>query len=77
MTELPVLDVHGMTREQAVKTIRKNLKFFHDQGFHEVQIIHGHGTGVLRAYVRALLNNLSYVKDIRSESNDGVTVAVF
>jgi DNA-nicking Smr family endonuclease len=77
MNELPTIDIHGMTRAEASKVIRPNLKYFHDQGFHEVHIIHGHGTGVLKAYVRALLNNLSYVKDMRSESNDGVTVAVF
>ena len=77
MNPLPVIDVHGMNRVEAVKTVRKNLKYFHDQGFNEVHIIHGHGTGVLKAYVRTLLSHLSYVKDMRSESNDGVTVAVF
>ena len=77
MNQLPVIDVHGMTRAEASKEIRPNLKFFHDEGFDEVHIIHGHGTGVLKQYVRSLLSQLSYVKDTRSESNDGVTVAVF
>ena len=77
MNQLPVIDVHGMNREDAIQVLRLNLKHFHNQGFHEVTIVHGHGQGILRTCVRAFLEKLYYVKDIKSTSNDGATIAIF
>ena len=65
MNQLPVIDVHGMNRYDAIKTIRINLKSFYDEGFPEVTIVHGHGTGILRESVREFLKNIYYVKNKR------------
>ncbi len=35
MNNLPVIDIHGMTRKDAIQVLRINLKHFHNQGFHE------------------------------------------
>ena len=81
MDQLPVIDVHGMTREETIRIIRINLPAFYDMGFHEIHIIHGKGQGILRETVRDLLSGTGYVKKIRtgrpSEGGDGVTVAIF
>ncbi|AJF61078.1 TPA: Smr/MutS family protein [Candidatus Woesearchaeota archaeon] len=81
MTQRPVIDVHGMTREEAVRTIRANLLAFYDMGFPEVHIIHGKGQGILRDTVRDLLRATTFVRKARSgrpnEGGSGVTVAVF
>lgn len=77
MQQLPVIDIHGKTVKEANLILRQNLKSFHDQGFLEVTIIHGHGTGVLKDYVRSFLNQLYYVKNMTSSNNDGATVAHF
>ncbi|MEK6916872.1 MAG: Smr/MutS family protein [Nanoarchaeota archaeon] len=81
MNQLPVIDVHGMTREETIRTIRINLLAFYNMGFHEVHIIHGKGQGILRDAVRTLLSGTGYVKRFRAgksnEGGDGVTVAIF
>ena len=81
MNELPKIDVHGMNSEDAILTVRINLKEFYDQGYQEVFIVHGKGQGILREKIRLLLSQTPYVKSIRSakynEGGDGVTVAIF
>ena len=81
MNPLPRIDVHGMTREQALATLRINLCHFYETGFPEVHVVHGHGQGILKSAVRATLRTIGYVKSIKratqSEGGDGVTIAVF
>ncbi len=81
MNPLPRIDVHGMTKEQAVSAIRINLLHFYNIGFPEVHIVHGHGQGILKTAVRSMLRTIGYVKSMRrgkdNEGGDGVTIAVF
>lgn len=81
MNSRPSIDVHGMTKEQALSTMRINLIHFYHTGFPEVHIIHGHGQGILKAAVRSSLITIGYVKSIRkgkdNEGGDGVTIAIF
>jgi DNA mismatch repair protein MutS2 len=81
MNQLPKIDVHGMTSEQAVKTIRINLKEFHERGYPELYTIHGKGQGILRQKIRSLLRQIHYIKGFRAgklnEGGNGVTVVLF
>ena len=44
-------------------------------GLHDVRVIHGRGTGVLKDAVRDELRHHPLVQEIRGESADGATVA--
>ncbi len=69
-----------MTTKEAVPVLRQTLKEFHYRGFSEVHIVHGKGTGKLRATVEAVLEQISYVESYRvgdtEEGGSGVTIAL-
>jgi DNA-nicking Smr family endonuclease len=77
MNTPPLIDVHGLTKVDALHTLRMNIKFFYDQGFPEVTIVHGHGQGILKQAVRQFLGQVYFIKKIKSINNDGATVAIF
>ena len=72
------LDIRGYRVEDALD----NLEFYLDKAslanLHEVQIIHGHGTGALKTAVRDYLATSPYVAKFRpgedAEGGDGVSV---
>ena len=72
------LDLRGKTVEDSLDA----LELFLDQaslaGFAEVSVIHGHGTGALKAAVRDFLKTSPYVKNFRpggdGEGGDGISV---
>ncbi len=72
------LDVRGKLVDEALPLIDKYLLDAHLQGLSEVNIIHGKGTGALRAGVQAHLKNHARVKSFRNgnygEGDFGVTV---
>ena len=76
MNELPKIDVHGMNSEDAILTVRINLKEFYDQGYNEVTIVHGKGQGILREKIRLLLSQTPYVKEMRQTSDNGATIEI-
>ncbi|MGE3063445.1 MAG: Smr/MutS family protein [bacterium] len=72
------LDIRGMYADDALEAVEKFLMRAQNANLHEVVIIHGHGTGVLKREVR---NYLKKQKDIKSfdsgremSGGDGVTV---
>lgn len=72
------LDLHGMRYEEAKDKLEK---FFDDAivgNLHEVTIIHGFGTGVIRKLVHEFLRNHKDVKEYRyggaNEGGQGVTI---
>ena len=75
----PELDIRGMASDEAIPV----LDIFLDNAFRanlpSVRIIHGKGTGVLRAAVQAHLRKSKYVKRFRvgvyGEGENGVTIA--
>jgi hypothetical protein len=65
--------VKGWTRTgEAVRTLVDDAAV---ACLHDVRVIHGRGTGVLRDAVRGELRRHPLVQDIRSESADGATIA--
>ncbi len=71
-------DVRGMTREEAILTVDQYLDAAVLAGMGEVSIIHGKGTGVLRAGIQQELRRHPHVKSMRlgvyGEGEDGVTI---
>ncbi len=71
------LDLHGYTREEAIKELEE-LVF--TSSSETLLIIHGKGSGVLKSTVRAFVRKSKYVKnyefgeDINLPGGDGVTV---
>ena len=72
------LDVRGKLVDEALPLVDAYLLSAQHQGLHEVNIIHGKGTGALRAGIQAYLKNHSRVKSFRNgnygEGDFGVTV---
>ena len=75
----PEVDLRGMTGDEAVVELDRFLDQAVMGKLQEVRIIHGKGTGAVRAAVREHLKRSRYVKSFRpgryGEGEDGVTVA--
>ncbi len=73
-------DLRGMTVEEAIMTLDMFIDSMSMAGLSEVTIIHGKGTGTLRAAVQQHLKKHPQVKSYRlgtfGEGEDGVTIAV-
>lgn len=72
------LDVRGMAQDEALPEVDRYLDEATLAGLHEVSIIHGKGTGVLRMGIHRHLKGHMDVKSFRlgvyGEGEDGVTV---
>ena len=72
------LDVRGMLVDEANIVVDRYLDDAYNAGLSEVNIIHGKGTGALRAGIQAFLKHHSLVKSYRmgsyGEGDAGVTV---
>ena len=72
------LDVRGMAQDEALPMVDRYLDEATLAGLHEVSIIHGKGTGVLRMGIQRHLKGHMDVKSYRlgiyGEGEDGVTV---
>ena len=75
------VDVRGMNLEEATEAVDTYLADAVMAGLNEVSIIHGKGTGVLRAAVHDELRRCKYVKSFRlgvyGEGESGVTIVEF
>lgn len=75
----PEVDLRGMTGDEAVMELDRFLDNAVMGKLSEVRIIHGKGTGAVRAAVRDHLKRSRYVKSFRpgryGEGEDGVTIA--
>lgn len=74
----PQIDLHGMAVDDAILEVDRYLDDAFVAGLHEVTIIHGLGTGVLKKGIRNYLRTHPHVKEQRpgqyGEGSDGVTV---
>ena len=81
MTVSPEINLIGMTTDEAVPAMDKYLDDAYLAHLEEVRVIHGRGTGALRAAIHKELKRLKYVKEFRlgeyNEGGTGATVVVF
>ena len=74
-----VVDVRGKTADEAIEAVVAGLDRAALAGSPRLRIVHGHGTGRLRAAVRDYLKTSPYVRATRAgeraEGGDGVTIA--
>lgn len=82
MTAMPTeVDLRGMDAVEAVCVLERYLDEAMRSNLSQVRIIHGKGTGVLRAAVQQALKKNKFVKKFRlgqyGEGEDGVTIAEF
>ena len=77
----PELDIRGMAVDEALPVLENFLDAAYMGNLPNVRIIHGKGTGVLRAAVQDALRRCKYVKSFRlgvyGEGETGVTIAEF
>ena len=75
------VDLRGMDAVEAICVLERYLDSAMRGGLKQVRIIHGKGTGVLRAAVQQELRKNKFVKKFRlgvyGEGEDGVTIAEF
>ncbi len=82
MTAMPTeVDLRGMDAVEAICVLERYLDEAMRSNLSQVRIIHGKGTGTLRAAVQQALRKNKFVKKFRlgqyGEGEDGVTIAEF
>ena len=75
------VDLRGMDSIEAIAVMERFLDEAMRAGHKQVRIVHGKGTGVLRAAVQQSLKRNKFIKKYRlgvyGEGEDGVTIAEF
>jgi len=75
------VDLRGMDSIEAITVLERYLDEAMRSGHKQVRIVHGKGTGVLRAAVQQSLRRNKFIKKFRlgvyGEGEDGVTIAEF
>ncbi len=71
------LDLHAFRPSDVRSVVEEYLTAAHEAGLHEVRLIHGRGTGILRGIVQAALERHPLVVEFwdAPESHLGATVA--
>jgi DNA mismatch repair protein MutS2 len=73
------VDLRGMDSIEAISVLERYLDEAMRSGHKQVRIVHGKGTGVLRAAVQQSLRRNKFIKKFRlgvyGEGEDGVTIA--
>ena len=77
----PEVNLIGMTTDEALPVLDKYLDDAYLSHLNQVRVVHGRGTGALKAAVHKHLKKLKYVKDFRlgefGEGDSGVTIVTF
>ncbi len=77
----PEINLIGMTVDEAVPALEKYLDDAYLAHLPQVRVVHGRGTGALKAAVHRQLKKLKYVKEFRlgefGEGDSGVTIVTF
>lgn len=77
----PEVNLIGMTTDEAIPELDKYLDDAYLAHLPQVRVVHGRGTGALKAAVHRHLKKLKYVKEFRlgefGEGDSGVTIVVF
>ena len=76
---VPIVDVRGMRVDDALRSVELEMDRAMRAGEERVHVLHGHGSGALKAAVREHLQRSPYVRKARAaeqhEGGDAVTVA--
>lgn len=76
----PELDLHTFSPREVEPLLEDYLEACHEQGMYEVKIIHGKGTGQLKARVRGLLSRnplVLHLQDAEADSGGwGATMVI-
>ncbi|WP_101876893.1 endonuclease MutS2 [Lachnoclostridium edouardi] len=77
----PEVNLIGMTVDEALPVLDKYLDDAYLSHLNQVRVVHGRGTGALKAGVHKHLKKLKYVKEFRlgefGEGDTGVTIVTF
>ena len=77
----PEVNLIGMTVDEAIPVLDKYLDDAYLAHLPKVRVVHGRGTGALKAGVHKHLKKLKYVKEVRlgdfGEGDTGVTIVTF
>lgn len=80
-TVSPEINLIGMTTDEAVSVLDKYMDDAYLAHLPQVRIVHGRGTGALKAAVHKRLKQLKYVNEFRlgvfGEGDTGVTIVTF
>ena len=71
------VDVRGLRAEDALRMVETFLDRLYGEGRPAAVIVHGHGTGALKAMLREYLQRSPYVERWQAESGDGATRVEF
>jgi DNA mismatch repair protein MutS2 len=78
ITESDSIDLRGLRAEEALRAAQRFLDQAYGEGRAQVRLVHGQGTGALKASLRELLSSSRYVRAFRAgdvgEGGDGATV---
>lgn len=81
MAVSPEINLIGMTVDEAVPVLDKYLDDAYISHLPQVRVVHGRGTGALKAGIHKHLKRLKYIKDFRlgefGEGDTGVTIVTF
>lgn len=73
------INLLGKTVDEAIAMLEKYIDDAYLSGLHEIRIVHGKGTGLLRKGVQAYLKSNPHIKEFRlgvyGEGDTGVTIA--
>ena len=77
----PEINLIGLTTAEAIPQLDKYLDDAYLAHLPQVRVVHGRGTGALKAAVHQHLKKLNYVKEFRlgafGEGDTGVTIVTF
>lgn len=77
----PEINLIGMTVDEAIPSLDKYLDDAYLAHLPQVRVVHGRGTGALKAAVHRHLKKLKYIKEFRlgafGEGDTGVTIVTF
>jgi len=72
------IDLHGMTRDEAIRAVEQCINYAILDGLDEIEVIHGHGSGVLKQALHEYLSSLSVVRHYSIHPlNTGLTRVIF
>ena len=70
------LDLHGFTKVEASEALISFIDLALRKNVHKVEIVHGHGNGILKRLVQSFLAESEYIASFKVEDfNTGATIA--